>query len=194
MGRHAELARLEEWVGLSPNKTPQRSIATLWGLTGTGKSQLASEFVKQQREKHQSYDIFWITATTREAFEQSILGIMKATTDSSARPQSSENYDEYRLMLINSFFLELKSMTRTRWLLVIDGIPSDQPLQRHIRSYLDPLPWGSIILTTRSIEVAYWYDGSMEIRGLSEPDAVKLLHLGIDPSLRLDEKGISKDY
>jgi Cdc6-like AAA superfamily ATPase len=81
VGREAELAKLEEWVGFCPKKTPQKSIVTLWGLTGVGKSQLVSEFVKQQREKHPGYEIFWIAGATKEAFEQSILDVLKVTND-----------------------------------------------------------------------------------------------------------------
>ncbi|UPL02576.1 hypothetical protein LCI18_013510 [Fusarium solani-melongenae] len=43
VGREAELSKLEEWVGFCPKKTPQRSIVTLWGFAGVGKSQLVSE-------------------------------------------------------------------------------------------------------------------------------------------------------
>jgi tetratricopeptide (TPR) repeat protein len=192
VGREAELSKLEEWVGFCPKKTPQRSIVTLWGFSGVGKSQLVSEFVKQQREKYPGYDIFWIAGATKEAFEQSILSVLKLANNPEATiSEGGESYDEHRSMLINSFFTELKNMMRARWLLVIDGIPGDSSLQQHIRNYLDGLPWGSIILTTRSTEVASWYHGSIEIRGLPEVDAVNLLDREIDERFRSGGNGMS---
>ncbi|KAF5687138.1 tetratricopeptide repeat domain-containing protein [Fusarium circinatum] len=164
MGREDELAKLEEWVGFCPKKTPQKSTVTLWGLAGVGKSQLVSEFVKKQREKHPTSDIFWASGATKEAFEQSILGILKPANNSRIGiPEGSEGYDEHRSMLINSFFSELKSTMRSRWLLIIDGISGDSSLQQLIRDHLDKLPWGSIVLTTRSTEVANWYHDILDL-------------------------------
>lgn len=138
VGREAELSKSEEWVGFCPKKTPQKSIVTLWGIAGAGKSQLVSEFVKQQREKYPGYDIFWITGATKEASEQSILSVLKLTSNPEATiSEGSESYDERRSMPIGSFFTELKNTMRARWLLVIDGIPGDSSLQQRIRSYLD---------------------------------------------------------
>lgn len=192
VGREAELSKLEEWVGFCPKKTPQRSIVTLWGFAGVGKSQLVSEFVKRQREKYPDYDIFWIAGATKEAFEQSILSVLKLANNPEATiSEGGESYDERRSMLINSFFTELKNTMRARWLLVIDGIPGDPSLQQHIRSYLDELPWGSIILTTRSTEVASWYHGSIELRGLPEVDAVNLLGREIDERFKAGGNGRS---
>ncbi|RSL52708.1 hypothetical protein CEP53_007989 [Fusarium sp. AF-6] len=185
VGREAELSKLEEWVGFCPEKMLQKSVVTLWGIAGVGKSQLVSEFVKQQREKYPGYDIFWIAGATKETFEQSILSVLKVDNNPEATiSEGSESYDEHRSMLIHSFFTELKNIMRVRWLLVIDGIPGDSSLQQHIRSYLDGLPWGSIILTTRSTDVASWYHGRIEIRGLPEVDAVNLLDREVDERFR----------
>lgn len=191
MGRADELLKLEEWVGFSPKKTPQKSIVTLWGLAGVGKSQLASEFVKQQREKHPSYDIFWTVGATKEAFEQSIVGLLETASESgSILPESNEGYDKHRAMLMNSFFSDLKSTMHPRWLLVIDGISGDSSLQQLIRDHLERLPWGSIVLTTRRTEVANWYHRRIEVRGLSESLAVDLLRRDIDERFQAEDNGI----
>ncbi|RSL87982.1 hypothetical protein CEP52_015349 [Fusarium oligoseptatum] len=192
VGREAELSKLEEWVGFCPEKMSQKSVVTLWGIAGVGKSQLVSEFVKQQREKYPGYDIFWIAGATKEAFEQSILSVLKVGDNPEATiSEGSESYDEQRSMLIRSFFTELKNTMRARWLLVVDGIPGESSLQQHIRSYLDGLPWGSIILTTRSTDVASWYHGRIEIRGLPEVDAVNLLDREVDERFRSGGNGMS---
>ena len=190
VGRESELTELEEWLGFHRRKPPQRSVITLWGLSGVGKSQLVSEFVKKQRDKHPNYDIFWITGESKETFEQSIIGALKVADGPLATsPETCESYHEQRTRLVISFFSELKSSTRPRWLLVIDGVSGISSLQQSIRSSVDSLPCGSIILTARSKEVAEWYPRRMEVKGLPEKDAVKLLQLEIHPQFRRGEEG-----
>lgn len=181
VGREAEFAELEAWVGFSSQKTSQKSVVALWGLAGVGKTQLVSEFVKQQREKHPSHDIFWLVGATKEAFEQSILDILDVANNMGPKIlDSNTSYDEYRSKLINSFFLELRRRTRPRWLLVVEEMPSDPSLHQQIRGYLEKLPCGSIIITTRSKMAVQWCTRIMQIEGLPEVDAVKLLQRELD--------------
>ncbi|EJP61351.1 tetratricopeptide repeat domain protein [Beauveria bassiana ARSEF 2860] len=93
-GREAELAKLEKWLSPSRQMPPQKSVVSLWGLGGVGKSQLVSEF--------------------------------------------------------------------------------------HILSYVDTLPYGSIVLITRSKELAGRYYQRIEVKGLDEEDAAELLGVEID--------------
>ncbi|PMB66326.1 hypothetical protein BM221_007313 [Beauveria bassiana] len=179
-GREAELAKLEKWLSPSRQMPPQKSVVTLWGLGGVGKSQLVSEFVSRQREKH-AIDVFWLAGETKEAFAHSILGFLKVGQGSGGTsPDVGGSYHEQRTILVNSFFSELKSMVRIRWLLVIDGISSMPSQQQHILSYVDTLSYGSIVLITRSKELAGRYYQRIEVKGLDEEDAAKLLGVEID--------------
>jgi hypothetical protein len=191
-GREAELAKLETKVGFGANIVPQRSIVTVWGLAGIGKSQLVAEFVKRQRRKYPDADIFWVSGATKEAFEQSIMDILKVGSGPEiVKPDGTVDSDEQRSKLIDSLFLELKNGMRTKWLLVIDGISGDKPTQQHIQGYLNTLQWGYIILTTGSSDVASWYNGSMKIKGLSERDAVKFLAYETDNAMRSEDEGMT---
>ena len=184
MGRQTELSQLESWLGFHHQKPPQRSTVAVWGLSGVGKSQLVSEYVRRQRENHPTCDIFWISGETKEAFEQSIMGFLKVAHGPESRSsESSGNYDEHRTVLINSFFKELGGSWRTKWLLVVDGIPGASLLHQHIRRCIDGLPHGSIILITRGKEVASYYHRRIEVKGLPEMDAAKLLRREIDEHL-----------
>lgn len=190
MGREKELAELEQWLGFHRQKPLQKSVITLWGLSGVGKSQLVSEFVKRQRDKHPSYDIFWTTGESKEAFEQSIIGALKVADGLIATSaEACEDYHAQRTGLINSFFTELKSPMRARWLLVIDGVSGISSLQQLIHSYVDRLPCGSVLLTARSREIAGWYHRRMEVKGLPEKDAVELLQSEVDDPFRGREEG-----
>ena len=175
MGRQAELSQLENWLGFH-HRLPRRSTVAVWGLSGAGKSQLVSEYVRRQREKHPTCVIFWISGETKEAFEQSIMGLLKvAHGPGSKNSEPGGSYDEHRTVLINSFFTELRDFTQSRWLLVVDGIPAVSPLHQHIRRCVDGLPHGSIILITRGKEVANFYHRQIEVKGLREKDAAELL-------------------
>ncbi|KAL2671539.1 hypothetical protein Neosp_014129 [[Neocosmospora] mangrovei] len=158
VGREAELSKLEEWVGFCPKKTPQRSIVTLWGFAGVGKSQLVSEFVKHQREKHPDYDIFWIAGATKEAFEQSILSVLKLANNPEVTIlEGGESYDE-RSVLINSFFTELKNTVRARWLLVIDGIPDLLEIARMLNGHALSLRLATSVISYYHLSVSQYVD------------------------------------
>ncbi|KAI8654520.1 PNP-UDP-1 domain-containing protein [Fusarium keratoplasticum] len=159
VGREAELSKLEEWVGFCPKKTPQRSIVTLWGFAGVGKSQLVSEFVKRQREKYPDYDIFWIAGATKEAFEQSILSVLKLANNPEATiSEGGESYDERRSMLINSFFTELKNTIRARWLLVIDGIPDVLEIARMLNYHPLSLRLATSVISSYHLSVRQYVE------------------------------------
>lgn len=190
VGREREFAELEEWLGFYRQKPLQKSVITLWGLSGIGKSQLVSEFVKIQRHKYPSYSIFWLMGESKEAFEQSIINACKVVDRPTPTSlEASEGYQAQRERLINSFFTELQSPTRARWLIVVDGVSGISSSQQPIRSYLDRLACGSFILTARSKDVAEWYHRRIEIIGLPEKDAVKLLKLEIDDPFRGNDEG-----
>lgn len=85
VGRKAELSQLESWLGFHQQKLPQKSTVAVWGLSGVGKTQLVSEYVKRQQEKHPACDIFWISGETKEAFEKSIVGFLKVAQGPESR-------------------------------------------------------------------------------------------------------------
>lgn len=71
-------------------------------------------------------------------------------------------------MLINSIFLELKSIKPTRKFLVFGGIGFHLSLRELIWDYLERLPLVFIVLTTRSRAVADQYYKRIEFKELPE--------------------------
>lgn len=190
VGREAELRSLFDFVASQPQKISQASTLAVYGLGGVGKTQLIAELVGRLRQQNDSCDIFWLTGETKEAFEQSVASTLKGS-QGSADSGPQENYSEHRTIHIDSFFAELRGTRRRRWLLVVDGVPGDQEIQSYIIRRLEKLINGSVILTTRNRSLMQHTSQGVEIKGLSESDAVEFLQKANADSFPDDEKGTS---
>ncbi|KKZ65542.1 hypothetical protein EMCG_08615 [[Emmonsia] crescens] len=194
VGREEELAYLEQELGYKDQPPLQKCIVGLWGLSGVGKSQLASRFVNHQRSKHSKLEIFWISGESQEAFEQSVIDMLKAP----GNPVASENTlpvrssHEQRIALVNSFFVELNRLADSRWLLVIDGVSGKQymnpnnPISFDIHSFVGKLNRGSILLTARRRDMIERYHPIREVKGLKDEAVINLLKLQVDSQLLND--------
>ncbi|PGH05123.1 hypothetical protein AJ79_06871 [Helicocarpus griseus UAMH5409] len=178
-----------------PGQTPFAEIRSRsLGLSGVGKSQLTSQFVKLQRSKHPQREIFWITGESQEAFEQSAVAMLKAPGNPTSAESSLpvKNSHEQRMGLVNSFFVELNRLEDSRWLLVIDGVSgrqytnADHSTAFDIYSFVSRLKRGYILLTARRRDAVERYHINREIRGIKDEDAVKLLQLQVDNRLMKD--------
>ncbi|KAI2920847.1 hypothetical protein CBS147343_2536 [Aspergillus niger] len=190
VGRKEEMALLEKELGFPVQSPIQRSVVCLWGLTGSGKSQLAARFVSQQRSNHPAREIFWISGESQESFEQSVIAMLKS--GSVENPSFSGSLDmaaEKRRNLVDLFFAELDQMTDGRWLLVIDGVNGASPSSNNrfpsydIHSYIRGLNRGYVLLTSRRRDVVEKYYLGHEVRGLDDNDALSLLQLQVHPQL-----------
>ncbi|KAG2005304.1 hypothetical protein GB937_008847 [Aspergillus fischeri] len=195
MGREDEMAFLREELGFSTQPPLQRCVVGLWGLTGIGKSQLAARFVNQQRSKHPEREIFWISGESREAFEHSVISMLRVgghchgletTPDSTTSAKQSQ---QDRIALVNSFFAELNRAEDARWLLVIDAVNSNpypnssDTSSANIHSYVGRLKRGYVLLTSRRRDIVERYHPNRELKGLSDEDAIALLRTQVDPRL-----------
>lgn len=180
IGRAAELSYLKGILDSNASSIQSKHTLAVWGLGGVGKSQLIAEFVRSIKMEKNSHDIFWVTGETKESFEQSICSYLKAKGSVGTTPR--EHYSEQRAVLVDSFFSELRAPRRQKWLLIIDGIPSDSNVQDHVRRHVGKLSTGLIILITRSKSLIqhspHWK--TLEIKGLLEEEAVHLLQQETD--------------
>ena len=180
IGRAAELSYLKGFLDSNSSSIHSKRILAVWGFGGVGKSQLIAEFVRSIKMEKNSHDIFWVTGETKESFEQSICSYLKAKGSVGTTPR--EHYSEQRAVLVDSFFAELRTARRHKWLLIVDGIPSDRNVQDHVRRHIGKLSNGLIVLVTRSKSLIqhgpYWQ--TLEIKGLLEEEAVYLLQQETD--------------
>jgi hypothetical protein len=175
----------------------QKSVIALWGLSGVGKSHLASEFVDTQRSRHPHREIFWINADSREACESSIEQMFQADhRPNQAILNTAKDALESRRALVDFFFAKLQSEKYLPWLLIVDNISTrsipqlNRSVDGHsfdIHKYIRNVKCGAFILISSRKEYVEGYPHLMEIRGLETKDAVTILKHEIDHRFTEDE-------
>ncbi|KAL2118815.1 hypothetical protein VTJ04DRAFT_5774 [Mycothermus thermophilus] len=168
------------------------------GLGGAGKSQLAIEYVRRP-EAQRSYKlqpwIFWIDASTRVTFEQNF----RAIADYVDLPgRNNEKADI--LQLVRRW---LSDERNEEWMIVLDGADkrhifypdqSDSNASKdevHLAEYLPQSHKGSILITTRDMDLARALTGDIpdhifHIDSMTQEEAVKLLEGKLGRTLRLE--------
>ena len=177
VGRTEEMAFLSTELGFQAHAPIQKCAVGLWGLTGTGKSQLAARFVGEQRSKHPEREIFWLNAESQESFEQSVASMLRDRDDSvtSAHVKLAASPAEERRRLVHLFFAELNQLEDSRWLLVIDGVTESSHGEFDIHGLVRSLHCGYVLLTSRRRDAVARYYPCQQLKGLSTEDSVSLL-------------------
>ncbi|KAL7946163.1 P-loop containing nucleoside triphosphate hydrolase protein [Trichoderma barbatum] len=152
----------------------------LVGLGGVGKSQLAIEFAHRIAETRSDMWVFWIHAATQQRVEEGFMIIANAAK-LIGRNQCQDNIP----LLVKNW---LSNEHNGRWIIILDsadnrevlyGADESGPDQRPLATYLPQSRNGSIIVTTRSRDVAYKLTGSnkniIEIGPMAQTDALILL-------------------
>ena len=136
-----------------------RKVVVLHGLGGIGKTQLAIRYATRHREDHSA--LFWLNAkdetSTKSSFVQMARHIRREhpTASPIAGLDLEQNLDE----VVDAVKTWLSTPMNTRWLMICDnydnpklpGITDSAALE--LRRYLPEAHQGSVIVTTRSLEV-----------------------------------------
>lgn len=150
----------------------------LFGLGGVGKSQLAIEFAHRMAEAHNIW-VFWIYAGTQERVEEGFRTIAD-TVKLAGRMQPKADIP----LLVQNW---LTNEGNGRWLIILDSADDREVLyhvyenhnQRALATYLPESRNGSIVVTTRSRDLAYKLTGNykniIEIGPMAHKDALTLL-------------------
>ncbi|KAF2195128.1 hypothetical protein K469DRAFT_538467, partial [Zopfia rhizophila CBS 207.26] len=163
--------------------------AALVGLGGVGKSQVAIEYAYQVRDESPDTWVFWVHAGTQARFEEGYRRIAEAT-----RMEGWDNPKADVLRLVRSWLCD---ESNGRWVIVVDNADDSDvfftPLsgQRAVAvgnlaqaaeprsDFLPQSPNGSILVTSRSQDVAYRLTGSyasvIEVKPMDNDDALALL-------------------
>ncbi|OSS43186.1 hypothetical protein B5807_12172, partial [Epicoccum nigrum] len=173
--------------------------AALVGLGGVGKSQIAIEYTYRARGASPTPWTFWVHAGTHARFEQGYRRIAEAT--------KIHGWDDPKADVLRLVRSWLCNESNGRWVMVVDNADDADvfftpPLGAQAASaagpsqaaellsdFLPQSPSGSIVVTSRSRDVAFRltgsYDTVFEVRPMEERDALallqkKLLRVGAD--------------
>jgi hypothetical protein len=185
-GREEEMAFLEAELGFPAQSPIQKTVVCLWGLSGVGKSQLASRFVHRQLSSHSEREIFWISGENPASFEQSVIDMLKSKYESNNIITSHPTLlpiipEGEQSALVDLFFAELNRLIDGRWLLIVDGLnQSTSPTGQKspffdVHHYIRSLTRGYVLLTSRRRDVVERYHPIWELKGLKDEDATSLL-------------------
>ncbi|KAL2124475.1 hypothetical protein VTJ04DRAFT_840 [Mycothermus thermophilus] len=170
------------------NQHQYHTRVAIVGLGGAGKSQLAIEYVRRLDEAQKSHKrrqwIFWIDASTRVTFEQDF----RAIADYVDLPGREDEKVDI-LQLVRRW---LSDEHNGEWIIVLDGADdrrmfypdqSDSNASKdkiHLEKYLPQSHKGSILITTRDMDLARDLTGNIpgnifEIGSMTQDEAVELL-------------------
>ncbi|KAJ4323783.1 hypothetical protein N0V94_001703 [Neodidymelliopsis sp. IMI 364377] len=173
--------------------------AALVGLGGVGKSQIAIEYVYEVQDKSPTW-VFWIHAETQARFREGYRRIAEVT--------KMDGWNDPKADFMRLVRTWLSDMSNGRWLMVIDNAddanvlfhnaPQDQVTNNSDLSSAEPfadfLPQtsiGSIIITSRSRDVAYRLTGNqdniVEVKPMNHRDAFALLQKKLGCTVKRDE-------
>jgi tetratricopeptide (TPR) repeat protein len=144
------------------------------GLGGTGKTQVALQFVHMVRETWPEFSVFWVPALSMESCEQAFAEIAQAI----GIPEAASG-DKDAKELVKQW---LSKERAGKWLLVLDNADDMDILfgtggAEGILHYLPKSEEGVIVYTTRTQEVAVALTGAevIELGPMSQPDAAEFL-------------------
>ncbi len=164
--RPLDMLKLEHAL-LAGTDNDQQKIFVLFGLGGTGKTQLAVEFARRHHQRFLL--VFWLDGRSEDKLKQSIARYASRIPDGQIS-KVSRNYVATGKGDIDVVIREvmdwLTKSDHTDWLLVFDDVDPDyqqrkpQPGAYDITRYF-PAGHGSILVTTRRAQLAHLGDSNL---------------------------------
>ncbi|CUS15458.1 unnamed protein product, partial [Tuber aestivum] len=153
------------------SKGSGHSRIALHGLGGSGKTQIALEFV-YQRTSESDCDVFWVHGSGVPKFSEGFRAIAQRVQIPLA---SSEKDQEEFLLNIKRWF---EGPASGDWILVIDNADNEDDFDGNsgpISKFIPQGPRGTLIFTTRSLRVVSWQNCERIEVGKMEEEEAKAL-------------------
>ncbi|KAM0252581.1 hypothetical protein ACHAQJ_007618, partial [Trichoderma viride] len=185
VGRSEILKILKDQLGHTQQaSSTSQARASLYGLGGTGKTQIALEYAFQLQKTHPTVSVFWIHASSAARFCQAFASI--------AQEYDIPGYAEPKvdLLLLVKDWLEEKD--HGEWFMVIDNADDMQLLfgqpagtatikakdEKNLARYLPECAHGTILITTRNKQVGVRMTKGqqpIEVLRMNEEESAQLL-------------------
>ena len=159
----------------------QRRVVVLHGLGGTGKTQLSLAYARKHRADHTA--VFWLSGQTQDSLKQSIAGVARSLP-ANQLPDSARNPLQQGIEVLEEVIDEVLEWFgqpgNTQWLLIYDNVDRDASDAAHdpeaydIRKYFPRSDQGSIIITTRRLQLRHLGDG-LKVNTMTTEEGMDLL-------------------
>ncbi|KAL9057610.1 MAG: hypothetical protein Q9162_002225 [Coniocarpon cinnabarinum] len=177
-------ATFNETAVEDPATTPFRKVV-LTGLGGVGKTQLAIEFTYRARHENRDWSIFWISAVSEEAFQQSCWEIAKSCAISTSNQQDNIKQLVYQ---------HLASEASEKWMLIVDNADDERFLSHpgeaveNLETHIPSKSGCRALFTTRNSKAANWIDGRViHLDIMDEVEAREMLEKRVHETQLLDD-------
>lgn len=182
VGRSGIIESLKDQLGHSDamprNKAHLR--ASLCGLGGVGKTQVALAYAYWLQETHPEISVFWVHANSSERFSHSYTNI----AEECHIPGYDESSGLDSLSLVKSW---LESKASGKWLMIIDNADDMQLFSpsgsgEKLGEYIPECAHGTVLVTTRNLQVGSRLTKGkrpIEVSKMDEDEALQLLVRGL---------------
>ncbi|KAI9893041.1 MAG: hypothetical protein M1814_000925 [Vezdaea aestivalis] len=192
--RDEEMDDLKSNLYPSSTRARRRKTFILHGLGGSGKTQLAIEFMRSSKNIFSS--IFWLNGENRESIRQSFIEVARKLPHGGVPDfcrQFSGGSKEELDKVVNHVLTWFNQDENNRWLLVLDNVDRDSspeandPQSFDIDEFLPEADHGSVLITSR-LQILGQYGNNRKIGRMSMSQGLGILHSKIGRSLEGLEK------
>ena len=154
----------------------------VWGLGGSGKSQLMLNYIKKYRQDYGL--VIWMEAGEKETMERDYIRLYRALFPEVARSAGASLKAENAVLAVKGWFHQLEK----RSLLVIDSADcidnEGDPSYINLNYFLPDAPRMDIVITTRSSQAqALSSSEAVRVGELTENEAIQLFRRYVKPCI-----------
>ncbi|KAF4982121.1 hypothetical protein FZEAL_2181 [Fusarium zealandicum] len=188
VGRSEIIELLKDQLGHSElqRQSNAHRQASLCGLGGVGKTQIALAYAYWVQETYPKTSVFWVHASSLERFRQGYSSIAKKC--------QLPGHDDNVLSMVKDW---LESESSKKWLMIIDNAddmelfftqPGEKPtnppagLREELSQYIPHCAHGTVLITTRDMQVGLELTKGklpIEVNRMDDSEATQLLSQGL---------------
>lgn len=179
---------------LQPTEKTHRTVFVIYGMGGMGKTQLAVQYARKHSVHYSA--IIWVNGNSRGELHQSLLSFVSRIPSEQLpndvvrvlHTNSQELSDEESISDIKDQMIQeamrtwLSQKGNVNWLMIMDNVDTEKDYpdsaELAFSRILDAFPYGdngSIIITTRLVQLKTMFARGMKLAKMSDADAKAML-------------------